>query len=94
MAMRLGTSKRLLTCYTKKLETVIAHLKGERLETLTAAAQEEEELRDSLRQLNEGIGAITAFTENIEKLLRDYATDVSSQQGLDEQTLSSFEEYS
>ncbi|CAJ0599135.1 unnamed protein product [Cylicocyclus nassatus] len=94
MAMRLGTSKRLLTRYTKKLETIITHLKNEGLETLTAASQEGEEIRDNLRQLNEGIGAITAFTEKIEKLLMDYATDVSGVQGLDEQELSSFEEYS
>ncbi|CAJ0594830.1 unnamed protein product [Cylicocyclus nassatus] len=94
MAMRLGTSKRLLTRYTKKLEAVITHLKNERLETRTATSQEGEVLRDSLRQLNEGIGAITAFTEKIEKLLMDYATDVSSLQDLDEQEVTSFEEYS
>ncbi|CAJ0588713.1 unnamed protein product [Cylicocyclus nassatus] len=94
MAMRLGTSKRLLTRYTKKLEAVITHLKKERLETRTATSQEGEVLRDSLRQLNEGIGAITAFTEKIEKLLMDYATDVSSLQDLDEQEVTSFEEYS
>ncbi|EYB98426.1 hypothetical protein Y032_0131g1617 [Ancylostoma ceylanicum] len=98
MSIQLGTSKRLLTHYTKKLDTVISRFKTEQLETLSASSVEDESspyfIRESIRQLEEGTGAINTATTKIEELLREYATELAELEDASQKDQDDFEEYS
>ncbi|KAL6735192.1 hypothetical protein Aduo_005656 [Ancylostoma duodenale] len=98
MSIQLGTSKRLLTHYTKKLDTVISRFKTEQLETLSAASIEDESspyfIRESIRQLEEGIGAINTATTKTEELLREYAIELAELENASQKDQDDFEEYS
>ncbi|VDL66557.1 unnamed protein product, partial [Nippostrongylus brasiliensis] len=79
MSAQLITQKRLLSRYGNKLEKVISSFKEECLEGLQVSeGSSRTERLDSIRRLEESIGAIEAVTAKLENTLGEYTVFVDS----------------
>ncbi|KAK6761277.1 hypothetical protein RB195_022365 [Necator americanus] len=95
MSAQLSSHKRLLTHFTRKLETVLMRFKEENLESLTASEDDSSLAynKDCRRRLEEAIGAIEACTSGITQLLREYASMLHSLKNPSKEDYDDYDEY-
>ncbi|EPB67370.1 hypothetical protein ANCCEY_13533 [Ancylostoma ceylanicum] len=95
MSAQLSSHKRLLTQFTKKVETVLTRFIAENLESLTASDDDSSLAynKDCRRRLEEAIGAIEACTSRITQLLKGYASLLDSLKNPSKKDYDDYDEY-